>query len=263
MRRVQLIHWNSAEAKHRVESLRSAGYKVAHDARVGPSLLRELRENPPLAVVIDLTRFPSQGRDVALAIRQYKATRHVPLVFAEGGPEKVARIQAILPDAVYTAWGRIGVSLKRAIAHPPRDPVTPSLLEGYSGTPLPKKLGIKANSVVALAGAPQGFRKTLGDLPGGVLFREKAGGRCDLTIWFTRSRRELERWIKRMAALAGRAPLWIAWPKKDSGLAADLSQQLVRETGLASGLVDYKICAIDATWSGLLFRRRALTQRQP
>lgn len=255
MRRVQLIHWNSAEAKQRVEILRSAGFKVAHFLPGVSGPLSELRENPPLAVVIDPTRLPSQGRDVALAIRQYKATRHVPLVFTEGDPEKVARIQKILPDAVYTTWGRIGSSLRRAIAHPPREPVTPSLLEGYSGTPLPKKLGIKANFVVVLAGAPPGFRKVLGDLPGGVQFRERAG-RCDLTIWFTRSRRELEGRIKRMAAVAGHAPLWIAWPKKTSGLAADLTQQLVRETGLASGLVDYKICAIDATWSGLLFRRR-------
>ena len=263
MPRVRLIHWNAAEAQPRVALLKAAGYEVAYEGRLEPGSLREsLRNDPPAAFVIDLTRLPSHGRDVALALRQYKATRHIPLVFTEGEPEKVERIRKVLPDAVYTSWSQIRSSLKKAIAHPPWDPVKPhSVMDGYSGTPLPKKLGIKPDSVVALVGAPEGFRKTLGALPDGVQFREKPGAPATLTLWFLRARGELQRNISKMVACDG--PVWMIWPKKASGLGTDLTQQEVREIGLAAGMVDYKVCAVDATWSGLLFRRRAAAAPKP
>ncbi len=261
MRQIRLIHWNAAEAEERADRLRAAGYKVVYKALDGAATLRELWDNPSIAVVIDLGRLPSSGRDVALLLRQRKTTRHVPLVFVGGAPEKVTRVKKVLPDAVYTTWSQIRSSLNRAIAHPLADPVVPrSSLEGYSGTPLPKKLGIKANSVVALVGAPPGFAETLGKLPSGAALRKQARGRCHLIIWFTKSRRDLKRRVKGMArALADKGGLWIAWPKKASGVASDLSQNEVRKVGLAAGLVDYKVCAIDGTWSGLLFSRRKPT----
>jgi hypothetical protein len=147
--------------------------------------------------------------------------------------------------------------LPMAIARPPRDPVVPgSVFDGYAGKALPDKLGIKANSVLALINAPQGFDRTLGDLPEGVVTLENTDAASDLAIWFVRSRRELEERIPQMVARTDGGLLWIAWPKKASGVASDLSQQGVRETGLAADLVDYKVCSIDETWSGLLFTRR-------
>lgn len=131
-----------------------------------------------------------------------------------------------------------------------------SVLAGYSGTPLPKKLGIKANSVVALIDAPPGFKETLGKVPEGVTLHKHARRRPSLTLWFTRSRKDLERGIKRMVPLAENAGLWIVWPKKASGIASDLSETAVRRAGLTAGLVDFKVCAVDATWSGLRFTRR-------
>lgn len=258
MHKIGLIHWNAAEAKERAARLGAAGYKVVHASLEGAAALRELTRKPPAAVVIDLGRMPSQGRDLALFLRGRKATRHLPLVFVDGDPEKVARIEKLLPDAVYTPWSRIRSSLKRALAHPPKDPVVPaSGLAGYSGTPLPKKLGIKPGSVVALVRAPRGFEKTLGKLPEGARVRRQARGPCDRIIWFTKSRSEVQRNVKRVArSLAEKGGLWIAWPKKSSGVTSDLTQNEVRRIGLASGLVDYKICAIDETWSGLLFARR-------
>ncbi|MFQ5825117.1 MAG: hypothetical protein ACE5JB_13780 [bacterium] len=256
MSRVRLIHWNATEAEEYASRLRAAGYDVNAEM-LDAAGLRVLREDPPDAVVIDLSRLPSQGRDLALAIRKYKSTRYVPLVLVGGDPEKVAHIQEILPDAVYTTWSQIRSSLKRAIAHTPSDPVVPqSVFEGYSGTPLPKKLGIKANSVVVLVGAPRDFERNLGELPDGVLIRRAASGQCDLAIWFTKSRQDLESRLERMAALAGKDGLWIVWPKKASEITTDLSQVVVRKLGLAAGLVDYKVCAIDATWTGLRFTRR-------
>jgi hypothetical protein len=137
------------------------------------------------------------------------------------------------------------------------DPVVPkSLMEGYAGTPLPKKLGIKEGSAVLLVGAPDAFDETLGQLPEGVqLHREPPGG-CDLTLWFVRSRQELEAGVERMGASAGKGGLWIIWPKKASGVPSDLSQAVVRRVGLDSSLVDYKVCSVDKTWSGLRFTRR-------
>jgi len=209
-------------------------------------------------VVIDLSRLPSHGREMGSFLRQRKATRHIPVVFAGGDPEKVERTRKALPDAIYTPWSRIRSALKRSLARPPADPVVPPpVMEGYSGTPLLKKLGIKEGSVVALSGAPKGFEKTLGKLPAGVTIRRQVRGSCDRVVWFVKSRKELERGVERMGrALSDKGGLWIAWPKKASGVATDLTQNDVRRTGLASGLVDYKICAIDATWSGLLFARR-------
>ena len=256
MHRVRLIHWNAVEAGKRAAQLLAASYDVACE-RPSATVLRELRENPPAAVVIDLTRLPSQGRDMGLLLRKYKTTRHVPLVFVEGDADKVARIQALLPDAVYTTWSRIRSALKRAIAHPPAQVIAPkSTFAAYAGAPLAKKLGIKANSVVALVQAPQDFAKTLGELPAGVTLRGQARGGCDLIIWFATSRADLERRIERMRSLVGKGGLWIAWPKKASGIATDLSQVVVRQIGGASGLVDYKVCSIDATWTGLRFARR-------
>ncbi|MBI2927654.1 MAG: DUF3052 family protein [Verrucomicrobia bacterium] len=254
---IRLIHWNAAEAVACAARLRAAGYAVDARPLDGPSALRALREQPPAAVVIDLTRQPSHGRDVALALRQAKRTRQVPLIFAEGEPEKVARIRALLPEAVYTSWRRIRGALRRVIAHPPVvTAVPPSLLAGYSGTPLPKKLGLKPNAVVVLQDAPDGFETTLGPLPAGATLLRQADGPRDLTLWFTRSRQDLARCVETMARVIDKGGLWIAWPKKQSGTASDVSQAVVRQEGLAAGLVDYKICAIDAIWSGLKFARR-------
>jgi CheY-like chemotaxis protein len=256
MHQVRLIHWNAAEAEERAARLRLAGYDV--DAcPFDRASLRAMREHPPDAVVIDLGRLPSQGRDVAMTLRKYATTRHTPLVFVGGPEDKVGRIRALLPDATYTAWDRIGDDLARAIAAPPEEPIVPdSPFDAYKGTPLPVKLGIAENAVVALVGAPDDFEGTLGDLPAGVVTHREPTDESDVTLWFVRSREELERDVARMGAYAGKGGLWIVWPKKASGVRSDLSQNVVRQTGLASGLVDFKICSVDATWSGLRFTRR-------
>lgn len=256
MPRIRLFHWDAVEARKRAGQLRSAGYVVAG----GPferDTLRLLSYRPPDAVVIDLSRLPSHGRDIAIAIRRYKSTRHVPLVFLEGEREKVARIRNVLPDAVFSNWRRFRSAVKQAITNVPSDPVVPrSNLAGYSDAPLQKKLGIKENSVVGLAGAPSDFESTLGKLPKGASLRRGMRARSDLVIWFVTSQASVKRRIKRMGELAGKDGLWIVWPKKASGMSTDLTQETVRKIGLAAGLVDYKICSIDAAWTGLRFTKR-------
>lgn len=127
---------------------------------------------------------------------------------------------------------------------------------GYSGTPLPKKLGIKDGSVIALVAAPAGFEATLGELPPGARLRRIGRGDRDLTIWFVRRSSDLARGMPRMVEAARQGGVWIAWPKRASGVLTDVSEGQVRESGLAAGLVDHKICAIDETWSGLRFALR-------
>lgn len=253
--RVRLIHWNVAQAEERAAKLETSGYEV-DSGQLDPASMKSLRSDPPDLVVIDLSRIPSQGRDVGIWLRKTKATRNVPIVFADGNTKAVTDAKKHLPDATYTSWSRIVSALKRASASRPVDLVVPkSTMVGYSGTPLPKKLGIKHDSVVALVGAPSDFVATLGEIPEGVTFRESARGKCDLALWFTKSRNDLERRVDRMGSFA-KDGLWIIWPKKASGVVTDVSEQVVRETGLAAGLVDYKICAVDETWSGLKFARR-------
>jgi CheY-like chemotaxis protein len=260
-KQVRLIHWDEGESQEKSARLEAAGYDVDCSLPAGPDVLREMRRDPPDALVIDLSRLPSHGRDIALAIRHTKATRHVPLIFVEGETEKVKRVQGLLPDALFTTWPRIRSTLKRAITRPVRDPVVPkSNLAGYRGTPLVKKLGIKPESVVTLIGAPPEFTSQLERLPPGVVLRCRARGRCHLVIWFCPKRSDCERRLEHLCDLTEEGDIWIAWPKAASGMKTDLTQQRVREIGLAAGLVDYKVCAIDATWSALRFTRR---KKQP
>jgi hypothetical protein len=126
-------------------------------------------------------------------------------------------------------------------------------LAGYSGTPLAKKLGIRDGTRVALLSAPDGFADAL-DLPTGVHLKTEARGRLDVMVFFVTRRKELTRRFAALArALEPDGGLWIAWPKRTSGVATDLSENPIRDIGVSNGLVDNKVAAIDDTWSGLRF----------
>lgn len=118
--------------------------------------------------------------------------------------------------------------------------------------PLPRKLGIKPGARVAFVAAPAGFEATLGELPDGVAVRARPRGPLDVIVAFFVDRGRLERRLPALrSALDAAGGLWIAWPKRASGVATDVTENVVRELGLAAGLVDNKICAIDEVWSGL------------
>jgi len=123
---------------------------------------------------------------------------------------------------------------------------------GYSGTPLPRKLGIKAGNAVAFLDAPPELPAALGELPDGLTVRSSARGRNDVVVCFVTSQARLRRRfaaLRRSIEFDGR--LWIAWPKRGSGVRTDMTEDVAREVALANGLVDNKVCAIDETWSGL------------
>jgi hypothetical protein len=136
-------------------------------------------------------------------------------------------------------------------------------MAGYSGTPLPQKLGIKPGHRVALIDAPAGFQATLGTLPAevSVITTLPRQGELDVVLFFTDSRAELARRFQTLARrLSSAGAFWICWPKKASAIPTDLTEAVVRAIGLETGLVDNKVCAVDETWSGLRFVIR-LTDR--
>jgi hypothetical protein len=123
---------------------------------------------------------------------------------------------------------------------------------GYSGTPLAMKLGIKPGHRLAFPCAPVGFEATLGELPNNVHVEARVSGPLDVIVFFTTTKAKLvRRFAALKAALDPAGGLWVAWPKRASGVATDLTEDVVREVALEQGLVDNKVCAIDDTWSGL------------
>ncbi len=127
-------------------------------------------------------------------------------------------------------------------------------MAGYSITPLVTKLGIRAGARVALIHPPADFAATLGPLPPDVAEVPPVGRRCDVVLLFVASRAQLAAELPlALAGLAAAGGLWVAWPKRASGTPTDLAEDVVRAAGLAAGVVDNKVCAIDQTWSGLRF----------
>lgn len=257
MKPIRLAAWKEEDGNARAKELKELGFDVEFEPLDPGGVLQSVKAHPPKVLVIDLGRSPAAGRDVGVAVRVRASTRNVALVFAGGDEAKVERVRSVLPDAGFGPWEDIGPVLTQVLANPPANPVVPeSALAGYSGTPLPKKLGIKASSRVLLVGHPPDFEDTLGALPEGVVLVTRFGPSVDLILWFVRSSQELRKGITKWAGRTGKGGIWIIWPKKSSGIATDLQQSVVRITGLDANLVDYKIAAIDQTWSGLKFAVR-------
>lgn len=127
-------------------------------------------------------------------------------------------------------------------------------MPGYSGTPLPKKLGLRDGCAVALINMPREVRSELSDALAGCKIAKSMAAPLDFIHLFSKSRAELEAELKRAArALAPAGMLWISWPKKSSGVATDLTEDVIRAIGLKAGLVDVKVCAVTEVWSGLKF----------
>jgi hypothetical protein len=133
-------------------------------------------------------------------------------------------------------------------------------LAGYSGTPLAKKLGIKAGSRIHAIDAPTAYRKLLAPLPDGVGFDSKLAAGTDIVHVFSTRKTELARILRTVRnTMRNDASLWVSWPKKAARVATDINEDVVREVALPLGLVDVKVCAVDDVWSGLkLMVRREL-----
>jgi len=256
MSRILLVHWNKEEVGERAEKLAKLGHEVAVLFDSKDSSAFKVRGSLPELFVIDLGRLPSHGREVAGYFRRQKATRNVPILFIGGDSERVENVRKLLPDASFAEWKGIKSATVKAIRNAPKVPVVPGTMAGYSGTPLPKKLGVRENSAVLLVNAPQRFERKLEPMPSGAEVVEDPLS-TNVVILFAKSEAELIRDFRPLARdLPQKVAFWIAWPKQASGIKTDLKEDLIREFGLGEGWVDYKVCAIDETWSGLCFARK-------
>jgi CheY-like chemotaxis protein len=252
MPRIRLVHWNAAEAAALQAALRAAGNAVDYDEKLDSGGFRTIRASPPDAFVIDLSRLPSHGREVATFVRGQKATRHIPIVFVGGAPEKVQAIRRLLPDAVYTAPGRLRSALRAALTNRLASPVVPAqMMARYASRSAAQKLGIREGSTAALIDPPRNYAGVIGGLPDAASLDETPTASCPVTLWFVRDAAACREALPGMRKLAARTKLWILWRK-----GSDVTQPFLRESAAAVGLVDYKICSVDAAWSAMLFARR-------
>ncbi len=246
---VRLFHWRSEEAKPLLTVLKAAGYSVDYKEPV--SSYREVRLSPPDAIVIDLSRLPSHGREVAVFLRGSKATRHIPIVFVGRRTGKIEYVRRVLPDAVYTPVSRLRSALRSAIANPPVDPLKPAqMMERWGARTTAQKLGVAKGARVFVIDPPAGYARAIGELPEGASFEEESADACALALWFIHGIAEFQAGLSRMRTLAAHARLWILWRKsKQDGL----NGNIIRAGAIDVGLVDYKICSINETWSAMVF----------
>jgi hypothetical protein len=254
MTTVRLVCWNQELAQERARLLKKAGIAVDASPLNPGALIGYFRENQASAVLIDLDRLPSHGREVATALRNNKVTRLIPIVFAGGVEEKVERIRRELPDAVFTGWSKAAQAVRKALKNAPANPVQPlPHMQRYAASPLEKKLGVKPEMKVALLAAPEEF-----ELDG--QFQNRITGETKLILWFVRSRQELDAAAEHAGVrMPDGGSVWIIYPKQSSRYRVDFKQNDVLAAGLAAGLVDYKVCAVDADWTGLKFARKKTT----
>jgi len=256
--RIRLVCWNEDLAAERARALKKAGLDVDASPFDPAGMITRLRENPPALMLIDLDRLPSHGRAVAIMLRTSKSMRHIPIVFGGGMEEKVALARVEIPDAIFTDWPKAAETVKKAIKNPPvvfAKPVPP--MQRYAGSRLAKKLDLKAGTKAALIGAEDGFIELLGDLPEGVEFQSRITANTKLVLWFVRAGHEIAAAFELACArMPEGCSIWIIYPKKAGRYRVDFSQNDIRLTGLEAGVVDYKICAVDADWSGMKFARR-------
>jgi CheY-like chemotaxis protein len=255
MARVRVIHWNAGEAAPLLELCRGAGYEVDYDHGGGPAIVKAARKAPaPDAVVIDLTRLASHGREVGVALRNYKALRSTPIVFVDGEEEKVEKTRERVPGAFFCTRAQLRRTLRKALSGGGTEfPAAAPVMELYRSRFTFQKLGVKAGMSLGVMDPPRDYLAALGKLPEGVEIVEDPEAPQAVTVWFVH---ELDPYLDalgRMRGMADRTKLWVAWRK---GAKNGVTQNSVRQAAREFGLVDYKICAIDGRWSGMLFARR-------
>ena len=275
MKRVRLFHWKDAEAEPVVELLGKAGYEVEFPGAKANGKWASIRADPPHAAVIDLTRMPSHGRYVGLALRQNKSLRHIPLVFLDGDPAKVDRIRGELPDAVFTTRAKLAAALKKV--KPAANPTIPSvsIMTPDPNRTTAQKLGIKAKMRVAVVDPPRDYAKVVGPLPGAAALEEDPQEDLPLTLWFVSDAESYLAALPRIRQRAAKTRIWVVYPKTAKPKAGksgagkskaarkarvmstaveggQLTQFSIREAALELGLVDYKICSLDDRWTGML-----------
>jgi hypothetical protein len=252
--RVKVIHYEIAKAESLAVRLRREGIDAEAYTSLGTRGFRQLRENPPDAVVIDLMRMPSYGKAMGGMLRETKSTRAIPLVFLQGDPEKTARVRELLPDAQFAPLPRLPAAIARAVRKRNADPIVPQ-----KDKPPAQKLQIRPGSKVWLIGAPEGFEKVLAPLPSGATVTRSGGG--DVVLLVAGSAATLGRELPRATKVLPDSWLWVVWPKRSSKSPANIALGDIMNACAALDLTAYKTCAIDPTWSAVVVSRRRTARR--
>jgi hypothetical protein len=250
--RVRVIHWKDEEAAPLVEACRAGGFTVDYDPVNLTSQFRHIKQTMPDVVVIDLSRRASHGREVGRAMRRLKYSRHIPIVYVGGEPEKVEAIRSLLPDVTFATLQRVAAAIKTAVKKRNASPVVPpDFMAQYSGRTTAQKLGIKEKMPVGVYQPPRDYVTVLGEMPADAELIEDPEEAQPITLWFVRDPREYREALSAMRRLAARSKLWVIWHKASAE--GKMTDKIVREWANEVGLVDYKICAVDKRWSGMLF----------
>lgn len=243
--RVVVLSYDAADAAALASRLRRDGFEADEYPGTGTKGFRALRENPPGAILIDLMRQPSYGRAIGALLRENKGTRSIPLVFLEGDPERTARAKELLPDAIFAPLSKIGAALRRAASKPVSNPVVPDL----TAVPLTKKLRIEEGATIGAVGAPEDFA-----IEGVTIARGRRD--ADVVLVFVKSIAVLARELRGFTDLPRGRALWILWPKQTSRAAGEVSMTRINELCRPLGLVGWKACAVDRTWSAVAVSKR-------
>jgi hypothetical protein len=249
MPRVRLFHWKAQEAVPLIAELEAAGFSVDYEEQLSSSSFRRVKESQPHAFVVDLSSRPSHGREIAIALRGHKTTRHVPIIFVNGEPAKVEGVRRMLPDATYAPGALLISALRRA--KPISKPLIPTqMMDRYAGRTATQKLGIGKGAQVAVVNPPSDYARAIGDLPEGAFFEEEDFAGCKITLWFAHDYSALQAAMPEIRRTAARGRLWILWRKGKGG---PLDGGVIRSCANQVGLVDYKVCSVNETWSGMAF----------
>jgi CheY-like chemotaxis protein len=251
MPRVRVFHFKEAEAGPLLSALRTAKHTIEYSAQTSTALFQAIRAHPPDVFVIDMNRAPSHGRYVAIFIRQSPKTRSVPVVFVDGDAEKLAKTREVLPDCEYTTLAKLPAAIRKAIGNKPAAPVVPRHVFSVESRTSAQKMGISKGTRVAVIDPPAGYERAIGAVPEGVEFVEEDDPSCPMTLWFVRDPDDFLARLPRMRARAAKSRLWVLWPKGGTTRSGAITQPLIREAAIEMGMVDYKICSVDKTWSGI------------
>ena len=256
MKTIKLISWHE-DVKAKAAALKQTGIRIDAAPLIRLSgIVGDLARLNPAVLVLDLDKLPSNSREISLALRSSKSACHIPILFAGGVAEKIARIRSEHPDGVFASWSEASQTLAALLQEPPSTPQAMPPRD-FSTTPLLKKLGIRADMEIALIASPDGFEDLLSDLPEHSSLVTRLGGKTGLALCFVRSLKDLTGTLDLLTLrLPKQASVWIVHPKRASKCHVDFNQNDVRNHALAVGLVDYKVCSIDDDWSALKFAWR-------
>ena len=216
-----MISWNTQAAAERKLLLEAQGFRVNPALSNGTGMVGKLTSAAPLALIIDLDWKPAYGREVAIYLRNTASVRHLPMIFAGGVAEKIARVRAELPDAVYCGWDAVQAGINRAITAPPIRPVRPRARGEVmvSGSVLAQKLDLRPGARLSMQGDVIGLGKRLG-----LEYEDRISRETGMAILVVRSAQDLDAAFDYAAGqLPPKAGLWIVYPKRSGRLKTDFS----------------------------------------